>query len=59
MQNFRDIAAEFLRREAVIQLREAAGDALIEQLRVELSACLTDAAHAARLGENASRAEVR
>ena len=56
MHNFRDITEEFLRREAVLQLRESSGEALIEQLAAELGSCLTEEARAARLGANASRA---
>lgn len=56
MHNFRDITTEFLRREALVQLRPAAGDELIEQFRATLVSLLEDTARAERLGDNARRA---
>ena len=56
MHNFREITAEFLRRDAVVQLPPASGDALIEQLRAALVSLLEDRERADRLGRNARRA---
>ncbi|MFN0083979.1 MAG: 3-deoxy-D-manno-octulosonic acid transferase [Blastocatellia bacterium] len=56
MHNFREITAEFLRWEALVQLQPAAGRELIEQLCAELASLLEDPARAERLGGNARRA---
>jgi 3-deoxy-D-manno-octulosonic-acid transferase len=55
MENFREIAEEFRRREAVIMLRRAHDRELGEALRDALVVLLTDAEQARRLGERACR----
>jgi 3-deoxy-D-manno-octulosonic-acid transferase len=54
-ENFRQITDEFLRREALIQLRGASGRELAEELRAALIGLLDDRAGARQLGENARR----
>jgi len=56
MENFREIAHEFLRRDALIQLGQpegANGQGLTGELKVALSELLNDRARARKLGENA------
>ncbi len=53
MENFREIAAEFLRHDAVVQLQGAHENELIAALRDAMLELLTDAERAQTLGENA------
>ncbi len=54
-ENFRDITGEFLRREAVIQLRGAGQHELTAELSDALTSLLNDRNRAASLGANARR----
>ena len=56
MENFREIAEEFRRREAVIALQGANDQELCAELRDALLTLLTDAESAQRLGANARAA---
>jgi 3-deoxy-D-manno-octulosonic-acid transferase len=56
MENFRAIANEFLRRDALIQLRGQNGQELMDELSITLVKLLNDRSRAQRLGENARRA---
>ncbi|QQS49268.1 MAG: 3-deoxy-D-manno-octulosonic acid transferase [Acidobacteriota bacterium] len=56
MENFRDIAAEFRKREALLQLQPGDATELIERLSEGMSSILDDPGLAARLGENARAA---
>jgi 3-deoxy-D-manno-octulosonic-acid transferase len=56
MENFREIATEFLRREALIQLRAAGAQALTAELRDAFARLLSDKDYAEALGSNARRA---
>jgi 3-deoxy-D-manno-octulosonic-acid transferase len=53
MENFREIATEFLRRGALIQLRASGPQALTAELRGEFARLLSDKAYAEKLGSNA------
>jgi 3-deoxy-D-manno-octulosonic-acid transferase len=53
MENFREIATEFLRRGALIQLRASGAQALTIELRDEFARLLGDKAYAEKLGSNA------
>jgi 3-deoxy-D-manno-octulosonic-acid transferase len=53
MENFREIAAEFLRHDAVVQLQGARDNELIAALRAALLDLLTDTERAQTLGGNA------
>jgi 3-deoxy-D-manno-octulosonic-acid transferase len=52
MENFREIAREFLNRDALVQLR----DADHQRLALELRDLLSDKERAEKLGSNARRA---
>ncbi|HKC87609.1 MAG TPA: 3-deoxy-D-manno-octulosonic acid transferase, partial [Blastocatellia bacterium] len=56
MENFREIASEFLRRGALLQLSGAAPRALTAELRDALARLLGDKNYAEKLGSNARRA---
>ncbi len=56
MENFREIAAEFLRRGALLQLRGADPHALTAELRDAFARLLSDKNYAETLGSNARRA---
>ena len=56
MQNFREITAEFLRREAVIQLSATDANEQVRELCRTLAELLNDKNLAARLGANARQA---
>jgi 3-deoxy-D-manno-octulosonic-acid transferase len=56
MENFREIAKEFLRRGALLQLRGADPSALTAELRDALARLLGDKNYAETLGSNARRA---
>lgn len=56
MENFREIAMEFLRREALIQLRDAGARSLAAELRDAFARLLRDKNYAETLGSNARRA---
>jgi 3-deoxy-D-manno-octulosonic-acid transferase len=56
MENFREIAREFLRRGALLQLRGADPRALTAELQVAVARLLTDKNYAEALGSNARRA---
>ncbi|HZF37216.1 MAG TPA: 3-deoxy-D-manno-octulosonic acid transferase [Blastocatellia bacterium] len=56
MENFREIAAEFLRRGALLQLRGADAQALTSELRGAFARLLSDEDYAETLGSNARRA---
>jgi 3-deoxy-D-manno-octulosonic-acid transferase len=56
MENFREIAAEFLRRGALLQLRGADPHALTSELRDAFARLLGDKNYAETLGSNARRA---
>jgi 3-deoxy-D-manno-octulosonic-acid transferase len=56
MENFREIASEFLRRGALLQLSGADPRALTAELRDALARLLGDKAYAETLGSNARRA---
>jgi 3-deoxy-D-manno-octulosonic-acid transferase len=56
MENFREITQEFLRRDAVIQLRDADAHELTVGLRDTLTRLLSDQARATTLGSNARKA---
>lgn len=56
MENFREIATEFLRRGALLQLRGADPRALIAELRDAFAHLLSDKNYAETLGSNARRA---
>src|SRR5262250_1003117 len=56
MENFREIATEFLRRGALLQLSGAAPRALTAELRDALARLLGDKDYAETLGSNARRA---
>jgi 3-deoxy-D-manno-octulosonic-acid transferase len=56
MENFREVADEFLRRDAVIQLHGKHDGELTEALSRSLAELLSDPARARTLGENARRA---
>ena len=56
MENFREIATEFLRRGALLQLRSADPRALTAELRDALARLLGDKDYAETLGSNARRA---
>src|SRR5215475_4186087 len=56
MENFREIAAGFLRRDALLQLRGAGAQALTAELRDALARLLGDKDYAETLGSNARRA---
>ncbi|HEY7181188.1 MAG TPA: 3-deoxy-D-manno-octulosonic acid transferase [Blastocatellia bacterium] len=56
MENFREIAAGFLRRDALLQLRGAGAQELTAELRDALARLLSDKDYAERLGSNARRA---
>ncbi len=53
MENFREIAAEFLRHDAVVQLQGKHDHELIAALRAAMLELLTDTERAQTLGENA------
>jgi 3-deoxy-D-manno-octulosonic-acid transferase len=53
MENFREIAMEFLRRGALIQLRAAGAEALTAELRDAFARLLSDKGYAETLGSNA------
>jgi 3-deoxy-D-manno-octulosonic-acid transferase len=53
MENFREIATEFLRRGALIQLRAAGAEALTAELRNAFARLLSDKGYAETLGSNA------
>ncbi len=53
MENFREIAAEFLRHDAVVQLQGATDNELIAALRDAMLELLTDTERVQTLGENA------
>jgi 3-deoxy-D-manno-octulosonic-acid transferase len=53
MENFREIATEFLRRGALIQLRAAGAEALTAELRDAFARLLSDKGYAETLGSNA------
>lgn len=56
MQNFREITAEFLRREALIQLQELNANEQIQELSRTFAELLNDQNRAWRLGANARQA---
>lgn len=56
MENFREITSEFLRREAVIQLRETNADEQVRELSQAFAELLNDQPRAERLGANARQA---
>jgi 3-deoxy-D-manno-octulosonic-acid transferase len=56
MENFREIAAGFLRRDALLQLRGAGAQELTAELRDALARLLSDKDYAETLGSNARRA---
>jgi 3-deoxy-D-manno-octulosonic-acid transferase len=56
MENFREIAAEFVRRGALLQLRGADPRALTAELRDAFARLLSDKNYAETLGSNARRA---
>jgi 3-deoxy-D-manno-octulosonic-acid transferase len=56
MENFREIATEFLRRGALLQLRGADPHALTAELRGAFARLLSDKNYAGTLGSNARRA---
>jgi 3-deoxy-D-manno-octulosonic-acid transferase len=56
MENFREIAAEFLRRGALLQLYGVGANALIAELRAAFARLLSDKDYAERLGSNARHA---
>jgi 3-deoxy-D-manno-octulosonic-acid transferase len=56
MENFREIASEFLRRKALLQLSGADHRALTAELRDALARLLGDKDYAETLGANARRA---
>lgn len=56
MENFREIATEFLRRGAILQLRGADTQALTAELRDAFARLLSDKNYAETLGSNARRA---
>jgi 3-deoxy-D-manno-octulosonic-acid transferase len=56
MENFREIAMEFLRRKALIQLRDAGAQSLAAELRDAFARLLSDKNYAETLGSNARRA---
>jgi 3-deoxy-D-manno-octulosonic-acid transferase len=56
MENFREITTEFLRREAVLQLKQADADELPGALIETFARLLEDKALAQRLGQNAQTA---
>jgi 3-deoxy-D-manno-octulosonic-acid transferase len=56
MENFREICSEFLRRNALLQLRGADPHALTSELRDAFERLLSDKDYAATLGSNARRA---
>jgi 3-deoxy-D-manno-octulosonic-acid transferase len=56
MENFREITAEFLRRDAVVQIGGAGDAEMAEALYQAFAELLGDAARARTLGENARRA---
>jgi len=56
MENFREVTNEFLRRDAVVQLRETKADDQVNGLSRVFAELLTDPARAKQLGENARRA---
>ncbi len=56
MENFREIASEFLRRGALLQLRGADHHALTSELREAFARLLSDKDYAETLGSNARRA---
>ncbi|MBO0725027.1 MAG: 3-deoxy-D-manno-octulosonic acid transferase [Blastocatellia bacterium] len=56
MENFREIAAEFLRRDALLQLRGAVAPDLTAELRDALARLLSDKKYAETLGSNARAA---
>jgi 3-deoxy-D-manno-octulosonic-acid transferase len=56
MENFREICSEFLRRNALLQLRGADPLALTSELRDAFERLLSDKDYAATLGSNARRA---
>jgi len=56
MENFREIASEFLRRGALLQLRGADHHALTSELREAFARLLNDKDYAETLGSNARRA---
>lgn len=53
MENFREITAEFLRHDAVVQLQGASDSELIAALQQSWRELLTDETRAQRLGQNA------
>ncbi len=55
MENFREIAREFLRRDALLQLRGADSQALTAELQGAFARLLRDKARAETLGSNARR----
>jgi len=56
MENFRQIATEFLRREAVIQVRARNADEQVNELSRVFANLLTDQVRAVQFGANAHRA---
>jgi 3-deoxy-D-manno-octulosonic-acid transferase len=56
MENFREIAREFLAREALVQIQGINVDDLRRRLAEGLTALLTDRSRADRLGANARAA---
>lgn len=56
MENFRDIANDFLKRDAMVQLHSAPPDVLTRSLVEAFKLLLTDGQFARRLGENARAA---
>ena len=56
MENFREIASEFLRRDALLQLRGGDPRALTAELRDAFARLLSDRDYAETLGSNARRA---
>lgn len=56
MQNFREITSEFLRRNALIQIRTTDADKQIDELSRTFANLLSDQTRATRLGNNARQA---
>jgi 3-deoxy-D-manno-octulosonic-acid transferase len=56
MENFREIAQEFLRREALVQVSGKTEQELVAQLQASFNRLLNDQAYARRLGQNARQA---
>lgn len=56
MQNFREITNEFLRREALIQLRSTEANEQVAELSRTFAELLSNQNHAAKLGANARQA---